>query len=229
MSYAAYVLDIEGTTTPIDFVSKTLFPFARAEMEGFLARQEVSADLNQELLWLKQEYRAEAMPPVLWDGDPSPKSTLPYLLWLMDVDRKSRALKSIQGRIWEEGYRSGALKGEVYPDVVPAIKRWKASGASVYIYSSGSVLAQKLLFASLPEGDLTRLLDGYFDTEVGPKRDPESYSRIAMHIKPGPALFLSDIVEEIEAARKAGLDAIQVLRDGKAAETTPNAADFTAL
>ena len=154
-------------------------------MEGFLARQEVSADLNQELLWLKQEYRAEAMPPVLWDGDPSPKSALPYLLWLMDVDRKSRALKSIQGRIWEEGYRSGALKGEVYPDVVPAIKRWKASGASVYIYSSGSVLAQKLLFASLPEGDLTRLLDGYFDTEVGPKRDPESYSRIAMHIKPG--------------------------------------------
>lgn len=228
MSYASYILDIEGTTTPIDFVSKTLFPFARGEMQGFLSRHAADDVLADDLVLLAREYDSDGA-PVEWREKPDAEGALPYLLRLMDEDRKSRALKGIQGRIWEEGYRSGALRGEVYPDVVPAVQRWKASGANVYIYSSGSVLAQKLLFASLPSGDLTQLLDGYFDTEVGPKRDPESYRRIALHIQPGPALFLSDIVEEIEAARTAGFDAIQVLRDGKQAQTQPSVTDFSGL
>lgn len=229
MSYAAYLLDIEGTTTPVDFVTKTLFPFAKAEMGSFLMRHASSNFLQQDMILLEGEYSAETELKIEWPHAPDPRFAIDYLLGLMSVDRKSRALKSIQGRIWEEGYRSGKLKGEVYDDVPEAIARWKSSGAHVYIYSSGSVLAQKLLFSSLPSGDLTSYLDGYFDTEVGPKRDPDSYRRIAMHLAPGPALFLSDIVQEVEAARVAGFDAIQILRDGKEAETSPNASDFRAL
>lgn len=220
------MLDIEGTTTPVDFVYKTLFPYARREVAGYLARN--SGSLREEIAWLSEEFEQDGE-PVDWPGKPDAAGAQGYLLWLMDRDRKSRALKAIQGKIWEEGYRSGSLQGEVYPDVLPAIQRWKAAGSSVYIYSSGSVLAQRLLFGSLPTGDLTKVLDGFFDTEVGGKREPESYRTIASHIAAGPALFLSDILEEVEAARHAGWDAIQILRDGKQPETEPNAPDFSGI
>lgn len=134
----------------------------------------------------------------------------------MDLDRKSPGLKAIQGKIWESGYRSGELKGEIYPDVVPAMRRWRAAGSRVYIYSSGSVLAQELLFRHSVEGDLTPLIDGYFDTGVGPKRSAASYEKIASSIGvlAGEILFLSDVIEEVAAATEAGLSAIQVVRSG---------------
>lgn len=226
-TYSAYLLDIEGTTTPVDFVYKTLFPFARCALPAFLQQAAHSAEkaaaLTDDARHLRSEHdadvAAERRPPP-WDDRQAQTEMLPYLLWLMDHDRKSRGLKSIQGRIWEDGYRSGLLQGEIYPDVEPALRRWRSRGARVFIYSSGSVLAQKLLFGHLPSGDLTPLLDGHFDTEVGAKREAQSYSTIAARIGRPPAevLFLSDTPEEIAAARAAGMAATLVRRDGAAAE-----------
>lgn len=219
----AYLLDIEGTTTPIDFVTKTLFPFARREMRSFLSQDDPL--LAQDREWLREEHTQENDAPP-WSDDLEP-----YLLWLMDRDRKSRGLKSIQGRIWEEGYRSGKLKGEVYPDVHPAFERWKADGAQIYIYSSGSVLAQKLIFGHLEPYPLTPLIDGYFDTEVGPKRSSESYREIAERVglPPYEILFLSDVIEEVYAAREAGMQARQICRPGTEAKDDSPLSDFKSL
>jgi enolase-phosphatase E1 len=125
----------------------------------------------------------------------------------MDQDRKSTGLKSLQGKIWEEGYRSGELKGEVYPDVLPALEHWRGKGVDVAIFSSGSVQAQRSLFRNSVAGDLTRFIKAYFDTTTGPKREPESYRRIsaALERPPSEVLFLSDIVEELDAGSKAGM------------------------
>ncbi len=225
-TYSAYLLDIEGTTTPVDFVYKTLFPFARRALPEFLRQAAHSpaqaAALTDDAQHLGSEYDADVAAdrrPPPWEGKKAAVEMLPYLLWLMDHDRKSRGLKSIQGRIWEDGYRRGLLHGEIYPDVEPALRRWRSRGARVFIYSSGSVLAQKLLFGHLPGGDLTPLLDGHFDTEVGAKREAGSYSTIAARIGRPAAeiLFLSDTPEEIAAARAAGMAATQVRRDAAAA------------
>jgi len=192
------LLDIEGTTTPVDFVYQTLFPYARKRLNQFVESKLAKTDLKQ----LETEYKN--------DNSPSkPKWNLPpadYLLWLMDLDRKSPALKSIQGKIWKAGYEDGSLKGEVFPDVVPAIKRWKALGKKVCIYSSGSVLAQKLLFKYCQAGDISPLIDGYFDTEVGPKKEPQSYKEIArrLGVPTNEILFISDSAAECAAAEKAG-------------------------
>jgi enolase-phosphatase E1 len=125
----------------------------------------------------------------------------------MDQDRKSTGLKSLQGKIWEEGYRSGELKGEVYPDVLPALEHWRGKGVDVAIFSSGSVQAQRSLFRNSVAGDLTRFIKAYFDTTTGPKREPESYSRIAAGLERSPSevLFVSDIAAELDAARTAGM------------------------
>jgi enolase-phosphatase E1 len=223
MTYRAYLLDIEGTTTPVDFVYKTLFPFARRALPDYLQRAAqgpAAAALRDDATFLAEEYAADlaaGRSPPAWDDRPSPSSVLPYLLWLMDHDRKSRGLKSLQGRIWEQGYRSGALQGEIYPDVQPALHRWRDRGARIFIYSSGSVLAQKLLFGHLPApaGDLTPLFAGHFDTEVGAKRESSSYATIASRIGVPAAeiLFLSDTPEELHAARAAGMSALQIVRN----------------
>jgi enolase-phosphatase E1 len=125
----------------------------------------------------------------------------------MDQDRKSTGLKSLQGKIWEEGYRSGELKGEVYPDVLPALERWRKNAIDIAIFSSGSVQAQRSLFRNSVTGDLTHFIKAYFDTTTGPKREPESYTRIAAALgrQVSEVLFLSDIVEELDAAREAGM------------------------
>jgi enolase-phosphatase E1 len=125
----------------------------------------------------------------------------------MDQDRKSTGLKSLQGKIWEEGYRSGELKGEVYPDVLPALERWRSRGIDIAIFSSGSVQAQRLLFRNSVAGDLTHFIKAYFDTTTGPKREPESYARIAgaLERRASEVLFVSDIVEELDAARTGGM------------------------
>ena len=208
-------MDIEGTTTPIDFVYKTLFPYARKKLNKFVESNLDDGDLKQ----LEAEYKNDhsASKPN-WKIPP-----IDYLNWLMDQDRKSPALKSIQGKIWKEGYENGFLKGELFPDVLPAISRWKSERKRVAIYSSGSVLAQKLLFKYSQNGDISGLIDGYFDTGVGPKKEAESYTIIAnrLNLPTGEIVFISDALAECQAAQKAGCQVRYSVRPGNKTEPGP--------
>jgi enolase-phosphatase E1 len=216
--FGAVLLDVEGTTTPIEFVAGTLFPFARERFPAFLRDHGALAAVREDLERLREEHRREgpADPPPAWDDGDRLTSATSYLLWLMDRDRKSTALKSLQGRIWEEGFRAGTLRAPVYPDVAPALRRWNAGGLEVCIFSSGSVLAQRLVFGHSSAGDLTPLLAAFFDTATGPKREPESYRRIAAARGRAPTegLFLSDVADELDAARAAGMQTALVVRPG---------------
>ncbi len=141
-----------------------------------------------------------------------------YVYWLMDRDRKSTGLKSLQGKIWEAGYRAGELRGQVYADVAPALARWKEHGRDIAIFSSGSVQAQQCLFANSTAGDLGPFIRAYFDTTTGPKTGVESYERIAAALErsPGQVLFLSDVGAELDAARRAGLETALCVRSPEA-------------
>jgi enolase-phosphatase E1 len=200
------VLDIEGTTTPISFVHDVLFPYARARIPEFLGPDDIER--------LRAERAAEQDPDApRWDG-----SGVAYAAWLTDRDRKSTALKALQGKIWAAGYRSGDLRSVIYPDVAPALARWHGEGRVIAIFSSGSVQAQRDLFAHTPAGDLTKFIDAYFDTTTGPKADAESYRRIAAALgrSPADALFVSDVVAELDAARQAGMATALCVRDDAA-------------
>lgn len=201
------LLDIEGTTTPVDFVFKVLFPDARMRASGFLEAHLDDPDVDSDLRALRETYASdvtEDRQPPRWDGSASAAGG--YLRWLMDQDRKLTALKSLQGKIWAEGYAAGRLVGQVYDDVPRALSRWTSSGRAVAIFSSGSVLAQKLLFRHSDHGDLTPFLSDYFDTTTGPKADARSYVSIASALghPPGAGLFISDVVAELAAAAGAG-------------------------
>ena len=191
----AILLDIEGTTSSIAFVTQTLFPYARERIPVWVPthREELASLLG-------------AMPP----GDP-----VQTLLDWMEVDAKETTLKEIQGRIWREGYAAGDLHGHVYPDTPDALKRWTDAGLKVFIYSSGSIEAQKLIFGHSVAGDLTPNLSGYFDTTTGPKRETDSYHKIAeaIDLPPGSILFVSDIKAETDAAKAAGLQTRLIDRD----------------
>jgi len=235
----AVVLDIEGTTTPLAFVNETLFPYARRALESFVRDQidrPGTADVFNSLRadWLADTSRGETPPPWPDHGSREARvaSIVRYAGWLMDRDRKAFGLKELQGRIWERGYREGSLRGDVYPDVPEALRHWRANGATVAIYSSGSVLAQQLLFRSTPFGDLSPLIDAYFDTSVGAKREPESYRRIAEALgrTPERLLFISDVPAELAAARAAGCTAVLCIRPGNApADDSESITDFGAL
>lgn len=196
-------MDIEGTTTPVEFVHQVLFPYARARVRDHLNERDVAA--------LRAEYAAEsprsARPP--WNVADAAASAEAYVYWLMDRDRKSTALKALQGRIWEAGYRAGELhgKGEVYPDVRPALARWRKAGKDIAIFSSGSIQAQRNLFANTTAGDLSSFVSAYFDTTTGPKREAGSYGKIAAVLRRAPqdVLFVSDVTAELDAARQAGM------------------------
>jgi enolase-phosphatase E1 len=215
------LLDVEGTTTAVTFVYDVLFPFARAHLREFLEAAAPDPAVREDIALLGAERRAEAEAgaPEWRDGGPETiASAAAYAEWLMDRDRKSTALKSLQGRIWEGGYRSGALQSHVYPDVRPALERCRAQGRPVAIFSSGSVLAQRLLFAHTTEGDLTPLLHAYFDTTTGPKTAARSYGRIAeaLRVAPAAVLFVSDVAAELDAARTAGMGTALCVREGPA-------------
>lgn len=215
------LLDIEGTTTPVDFVYKTLFPFARERLRAYLERvltidPEIAAVVD-ELHKQHDDEAATGQRVPEWLDEPVDaklQSVVAYVHWLMDQDRKSHPLKVLQGKIWEEGFRGGMLLGEVYPDVPVALRRWIAFGARIGIYSSGSVLAQRLLFAHSIAGDLTPLIEWHFDTSVGGKMETASYRRIAEAIPANPAgiLFISDVAKELDAARTAGLQTLLCVR-----------------
>ena len=235
----AVVLDIEGTTTPLAFVQETLVPFARRALDSFVREQigrPEAAPVFRSLRadWLDDVARGESPPawPDRGSNEQQIAAAVSYAAWLMDRDRKAFGLKQLQGLIWERGYREGLLRGEVFPDVPDALARWKAAGITVAIYSSGSVLAQQLLFRSTPSGDLTPAIDAYFDTTVGAKRDPESYRRIAEALGRAPErlLFLSDVPAELAAARVSGWSAVLCKRPGNApAHDAESVTDFSAI
>jgi enolase-phosphatase E1 len=223
------LLDVEGTTTPISFVSGTLFPFARARLADFLAHAWNTADVSEDIARLRAERAAEADPAApAWNAEDERSSALAYLIWLMDRDRKSTALKSLQGKIWQDGFESGALVAPVYPDVPRALARWRDEGRDVSIYSSGSVLAQRLLFSHTDAGDLTGFFRAYFDTKTGPKREAASYAVIARELgrAPGEVRFVSDVTEELDAARAAGMETALCIRPGAA---SPSGATHRAI
>jgi enolase-phosphatase E1 len=208
------LLDIEGTTTPITFVHDVLFPYARTRLPDFIAVHRGQPDVLDAIARLRAEHTADARAGVGvpdWP-DSDDRGLVRYLEFLMDRDRKSPGLKVLQGLIWDEGYRRGDLHGVVFDTVVPAMRRCRAAGKRIAIYSSGSVLAQRLLFSTTPDGDLTTMIDGFFDTGVGAKVEPASYSRIAslLGVAPGEILFLTDATAEVTAARAAGVQAVIV-------------------
>lgn len=201
----AVVTDIEGTTGSIAFVKETLFPYADRYLEKYV-RAHRSEPLTSEVL--KQTAKVASLSP---DDD---DALIAQLRDWIAQDRKETALKTLQGAIWAEGYNDGSLRGHVYSDAVDALRAWHGRGIKIYVYSSGSVAAQKLLFAHSVAGDLTAVFSGYFDTTSGSKREPESYMRVADEIglNPGRVLFLSDTRQELDAARQAGFRTVQVVR-----------------
>jgi enolase-phosphatase E1 len=196
----AILTDIEGTTTPISFVRDVLFPYARARLPDFLARHGEAPEVAGSL----REVRRLA----------PDRPALDALLDWMDQDAKITPLKTLQGLIWDEGYASGELKGAVYPDVPPVLRAWHEAGRRLYVYSSGSEAAQRLIFRHSVAGDLAGLFSGFFDTRAGAKREPASYAAIAGRIgaSPGAILFLSDTGQELDAAAGAGLATCQLVR-----------------
>lgn len=213
-----FLLDVEGTIAPISLVYDQLFPYARAHFQEFLQQHGGDSGVMNDLKLLAEENAAETDPsapkfstPEYWD------EAIPYLHWLMDRDRKSTALKSLQGRIWKGGFERDELKGTLFEDVPPALERW-STAAHVAIYSSGSVAAQMLLFQHSNFGDLTPLIAGYFDTRTGPKTERGSYESIAsaMDCEPGEIMFFSDVVRELDPAREAGCHTRLVMREGNA-------------
>lgn len=201
------LLDIEGTTTPIAFVHEVLFTYARDHLRDFLANHFDDDDVRADVQLLRAE-----------GGNFSDQidDIVAYLNQLIDADRKSTGLKSLQGKIWHEGYADGTLRAQVYADVPPALARWRVTGLNVSIFSSGSVLAQQLLFAHTEAGDLTQFINGYFDTTVGKKGEVESYRTIAetLKLQPTEIVFISDVVAELAAAHDAGMRTVLSLRPG---------------
>ena len=215
------LLDIEGTTTPIAFVTETLVPYARLHLRPFLERHGNAAEYADLFERFRREHASDAqahLPVPPWSGQATAAraSVERYAEWLMDHDRKSTALKELQGYIWEEGYESGELVAPVYPDVVDALQRWSEADRPVGIFSSGSVLAQRWLFRRSTAGDLTPRLRWYFDTVTGPKQDAASYTRIAAEAAHDPAsiLFISDVLAELDAALAAGMQTTMCVRPG---------------
>jgi enolase-phosphatase E1 len=230
------LLDIEGTTTPVDYVFGVLFPYAKDYVASFLREHFHEQGVQEDLRKLRQEYKADIAQGKLvleWKnpvGGNSPSiegaiapsrnweasAAVPYIHYLISIDRKSTPLKSLQGKIWEEGYRTGKLRSQIFSDVPPAFDRWKKAGKQIYIFSSGSVQAQKNLFRYTESGDLTGYLSGYFDTEVGAKREPESYQKITrvVGVPPSSILFISDVEAELQTAQSSGLQTLFSSRPG---------------
>jgi enolase-phosphatase E1 len=218
------LLDIEGTTTAIDFVYKTLFPYASRNVGAFLGEHSADAEIGklvEELKAQNEQDNTAGLQPPIWLSDSAEarvSSAAAYVQWLIARDSKCAPLKSLQGKIWQRGFESGELHGEVYPDVPSAFARWRGQQREICIYSSGSVLAQQLLFRTVASGDLTPHIAGFFDTQTGTKASPESYARIAESRDRAPRefLFVSDAPKEVKAARTAGMYSVLCNRDAPA-------------
>ena len=204
MPVSAILTDIEGTTSSISFVKDVLVPYARRALPGFVRDHRDDPEVRRWLDVVATEHGSICSDDVIVET----------LQGWIDQDRKHTALKALQGMIWQAGYRDADFTAHIYPDAAPALRDWHARGYPLYVYSSGSVPAQQLFFGHSDAGDLTPLVSGWFDTEVGGKREAASYTRIAREIgvEPADLLFLSDVVEELDAAREAGLQTVLVDR-----------------
>ncbi len=200
----AILTDIEGTTSSISFVKDVLFPYARRALPAFVQTRGQEPAVRK---WLDAVATENG-------GMCSDRMISEVLQGWIDQDRKHTALKALQGMIWADGYRSADFTAHIYPDAAESLKRWHADGVPLYVYSSGSVPAQRLFFGHSDAGDMTAMVSGWFDTEIGGKRDADSYRRIVetMGLPAGDVLFLSDVVAELDAAREAGLDTVLVDR-----------------
>jgi enolase-phosphatase E1 len=216
----AIVTDIEGTTSSISFVKDVLFPYARERLPAYV---ETHADEPELQHWLHEAAKEAGL------IEASRQEVIELLLRWIDEDRKSTALKALQGMIWKDGYEAGEYRAHVYPEVAGRLRAWRGDGLGLYVYSSGSVPAQKLFFRYSEAGDLTPLFAGYFDTEIGAKREQDSYARIVEAIgeRPEHVLFLSDIVEELDAAAAAGLRTGWLLRPPSTVPSQPRHATYT--
>jgi len=214
MALRGILLDIEGTIIPVAFVKDILFPYAKKHMASFLAEHQTDEAVCR--------WAGECQETIAHESGTRPSyDKLADLLneWI-ENDRKHQGLKALQGRLWEEGYRTGVFVPKLYDDVAPSLRRWRLAGLQLGVYSSGSVEAQRLLLAHTTEGNLTSLCSDFFDTGMGSKREPASYRRIAacLGLHSEETLFLSDVELELDAATAAGLQAIHVVRPG----TTPS-------
>ncbi len=219
MNYRALVTDIEGTTTRISFVTEVLFPYAAEQLPDFIRQRSEQAEVAMQLKAVRQLMK-------------QPKASLDVVIaqlqaWIA-ADEKITPLKALQGMIWRLGYLQGHFTGHLYPDAAEQLKAWQAKGVQLFVYSSGSVEAQQLLFRHSDFGDLTPLFSGYFDTRIGGKKEISSYAAILQHLQfpPGQVLFVSDVVAELDAASKLGIATTQLIRDGQAPGTHPVARDF---
>jgi len=207
MPIKAILTDIEGTTSAVSFVFDVLFPYATRHLPDFVRQHATRADVAEQLQAVREA-----------SGEPAAdvERVIEILLGWLAEDRKATPLKALQGMVWEQGYRAGQLKGHVYPDAVAALRHWHQAGYRLYVYSSGSIQAQQLIFGCSNAGDLSPLFSGFFDTTSGPKREVQSYQRITQAIgcAPGQILFLSDIVQELDAATSAGLATCGLAREG---------------
>ncbi len=217
----AILTDIEGTTSSITFVHDVLFPYAAAHLEAYVRAHET------EIGAILDEVRSLENNPGLDTGQ-----IIAVLQGWIAEDKKITPLKSLQGLIWADGYKAGAFKGHVYDDAAQALRDWHGQGLKLYVYSSGSVAAQKLIFGYSEFGDLTPLFSGYFDTTTGPKLEAASYTKIAetIGLPPQDILFLSDNLKEIKAAQEAGMDVMALNRDGNSAnDIYPTVTDFKTI
>ncbi|KAJ2798140.1 enolase-phosphatase E1 [Coemansia guatemalensis] len=245
-TYDAVLLDIEGTTTPISFVRDVLFPYVKHNIRGFLETgwedPEVQKHVHAIAKQANDDVRAgiSSAVEINIDGphaDSAEEVRQKVLLnieWQMKSDRKIGALKALQGCIWRAGYESGQLQGVMFPDAVEAIRRWTAAGLKVFIYSSGSIEAQKLIFGFSDHGNMLQYISGHFDTTTGPKIASSSYTAIAdkIGVAPERILFVSDIILEIRAAEKAGMQTMLSVRPGNApvdAGSFQTCSDFTTI
>ncbi|NP_001089358.1 enolase-phosphatase E1 [Xenopus laevis] len=202
------LLDIEGTTTPITFVKDVLFPYIKENIKKYLLEHWQEKECQEDITQLQKQAEKDShidgfvpIPSAISDNETENmiQAVVDNVYWQMSLDRKTTALKQLQGHMWRSAYITGQLKGEVYEDVVPSIRQWRELGFKLYIYSSGSVEAQKLLFGFSIEGNLLKLLDGHFDTTVGHKVESKSYRNIADSIRCSPEniLFLTDVVKDM--------------------------------
>ena len=222
MPIKAILTDIEGTTSAVSFVFDVLFPYARQHLPGFVRAHAEEPAVAAQLAAVRAESG---------EADADVERVIAILLEWIAADRKATPLKALQGMVWEQGYRAGQLKGHVYPDAVEALRAWHAAGYALNVYSSGSIQAQKLIFGCSEAGDLTPLFDAYFDTTSGGKREAASYARIAAALaRPaGEILFLSDVVEAIDAAQAAGMATCGLARDGGELAGHLTVASFAAI
>lgn len=217
----AILTDIEGTTSSISFVHDVLFPYARAHIGPFLREHRHEPQVVEQV-----DAVCELACEPLDD-----EAIIARLQQWIDDDRKATPLKALQGMVWKAGYQNGDFQGHIYEDAVRNLRAWHASGIRLYVFSSGSVAAQKLLFGHTAWGDLTPLFSGYFDTTTGTKKNPLAYTAIAGTID-APAreiLFLSDIVDELDAARETGMETTLLVREDNLAKDNsghPRAASF---